>query len=169
MSQGKRAEVLRKARGIRLVATDIDGVWTDARMYYGPGGEVMKGFSTYDGMGVSRLREAGIDTAILTSEDTQIVAQRASKLGIEEVHLGVADKLALMTKIAASRGLELAQIAYIGDDVNDVPLLAAVGLSMLVPNSPLVGQVRVDWVTSRRGGDGAFRELVELVLEARGL
>ncbi len=162
-----KREVRDKARAIRLVGTDIDGVWTDARMYYGPEGELMRGFSTYDGMGVARLRAAGIPTAILTSEDTQIVARRADKLAIGEVHLGVADKLACMRRIAGERGIELSEIAYIGDDVNDVGLLEAVGLSALAPQSPLVGRIEVDLVVGRRGGEGAFRELAELILEAR--
>ena len=156
-----------KARRIALVGTAIDGVWTDARMFYGPAGEVMKGFSTYDGMGVARLRAAGIPTAILTSEETPIVARRAEKLGIEELHLGVADKLATMTRIAREHGLELDRVAYIGDDLNDAALLAAVGLSALAPQSPIVGRIEVDLVVSRRGGEGAFRELAELILDAR--
>ncbi|MAE69035.1 MAG: hypothetical protein CME06_01045 [Gemmatimonadetes bacterium] len=167
MKVNRERTIREKARKIGLVGTDIDGVWTDARMYYGPDGELMKGFSTYDGMGVARLRAAGIPTAILTSEDTQIVARRAEKLAIGDVHLGVTDKLECMRRIADERGLDLSEIAYIGDDTNDIDLLEAVGLSALAPQSPLVGRLQVDLVVSRRGGEGAFRELAELILDAR--
>ncbi len=160
------AELRRRAQAVRLVGTDIDGVWTDARMYYSEHGELMKGFSTYDGMGAALLRDAGLETVILTSENTPIVARRAEKLRITEVHLGVRDKLATMRAIAAARGVTLAQVAYIGDDVNDLPLLEAVGFPVLVPNSPILERLPGAWVTRRSGGAGAFRDLAELLLAA---
>jgi YrbI family 3-deoxy-D-manno-octulosonate 8-phosphate phosphatase len=159
-------ELRRRATAVRLVGTDIDGVWTDACMYYSAQGELMKGFSTYDGMGVALLRRAGLETVILTSENTPIVARRAEKLQITEVHLGVADKLVLMHEIAAARELSLEQVAYIGDDVNDLPLLQEVGFPVLAANSPILARLPQAWVTRRRGGEGAFRDLAELLLAA---
>lgn len=155
------------ARKIRLVATDIDGVWTDAQMYYGPDGECMKGFSTYDGMATALLAAAGIPTVILTSENSAAVARRAEKLGLEHVHLGVSDKLARLRQVSGDLGIALDEVAYIGDDRNDLDVLRSVGLSALVPNSPILGKVHVDVVTSRAGGQGAFREFADMILEAQ--
>ena len=160
-------ELRRVAAGIRVVATDIDGVWTDAKMYYGPNGECMKAFSTYDGMATALLASVGIPTVILTSENTPIVARRAEKLGLQHVHMGIEDKLSCLTDIASALGVELTEIAYIGDDRNDIALLEAVGLSALVPNSPILDRIEVDIVTERAGGDGAFREFAEFILACR--
>ena len=152
------------AKNIKLVGTDIDGVWTDARMYYSTEGDMMKSFSTYDGMGVKLLREAGIPLLIMTGEDTKIVAKRAEKLGIERIFQGEDEKLNRLNKVCSELNISLDEVAYIGDDVNDLDVLKAVGLSAMPPNSPILNQFTPDYLTTRSGGDGAFRDFVDFIL-----
>ena len=152
---------------IKLVATDIDGVWTDARMYYTEEGDYMKSFSTYDGMGVQLLRENNIETVIITSENSNIVLQRAKKLKIKNVTIGEKNKLERIKKICSDKKIDLSEVAYIGDDINDIEVLKAVGFSALASNSPIKEKIRVDYITTRKGGDGAFREFVDLILEEK--
>ena len=152
---------------IKLVATDIDGVWTDAKMHYTEEGDYIKSFSTYDGMGVQLLRENNIDTVIITSEDSNIVLQRAKKLKIKDVAIGEKNKLERIKKICSDKKIDLSEVAYIGDDINDIEVLKAVGFSALTSNSPIKEKIRVDYITRRKGGDGAFREFVDLILEEK--
>ena len=150
---------------IKLVATDIDGVWTDARMYYTEDGDFMKSFNTYDGMGVEMLRNKNIETVIMTSENSDIVLQRAKKLQIKEVHIGEKNKLERLKKICSDKAIQLNEVAYIGDDINDIEVLENVGLSALTNNSPIKQQIKVNYITEKKGGDGAFREFAELILK----
>jgi YrbI family 3-deoxy-D-manno-octulosonate 8-phosphate phosphatase len=152
------------AKNIKLVGTDIDGVWTDARMYYSTEGDVMKSFSTYDGMGVKLLREAGIPLIIMTGENTKIVAKRAQKLGIDRIFQGENEKLKRLKEICSELNISLDEVAYIGDDVNDLDVLKSVGLSAMPPNSPILNQFTPDYLTTRSGGDGAFRDFVDFIL-----
>ena len=152
------------AKNIKLVGTDIDGVWTDARMYYSTEGDVMKSFSTYDGMGVKLLREAGIPLIIMTGENTKIVAKRAQKLGIDHIFQGENEKLKRLKEICSELNISLDEVAYIGDDVNDLDVLKSVGLSAMPPNSPILNQFTPDYLTTRSGGDGAFRDFVDFIL-----
>lgn len=152
---------------IKLVATDIDGVWTDAKMHYTENGDFMKSFSTYDGMAVQILRENNIETVIITSEKSEIVLQRAKKLKISNVTIGEKNKLERIKKICLEKEIDLSQVAYIGDDLNDVDVLKHVGFSALTNNSPIKEHIKVDYITKRNGGDGAFREFVDLILKDR--
>jgi YrbI family 3-deoxy-D-manno-octulosonate 8-phosphate phosphatase len=156
-----------RAREIRLVLTDCDGVLTDAGAYYSERGEELKRFSLRDGMGVERLRERGITTGVVTGETSPAAARRAERLGLAELHLGVRDKLPRVEEIARRLGVELSQICYIGDDVNDLDVLAAVGLSACPQDAEPAVRGAVDFVCSRRGGRGAFREVAELIIAAR--
>ncbi|MDH4188395.1 MAG: HAD-IIIA family hydrolase [Nitrospira sp.] len=152
---------------IRLFATDVDGVLTDAGMYYAESGDEWKKFNTRDGMGLKLLQKAGIVTAIVTQERTKIVARRAAKLTIPELHQGVMDKLSLVRDMAARHGLTLGQIAYIGDDVNDLETLKEVGFSATPADGmPQVAAV-VDYICQKKGGEGAVREICEMILNAR--
>jgi 3-deoxy-D-manno-octulosonate 8-phosphate phosphatase (KDO 8-P phosphatase) len=152
---------------IRLFATDVDGVLTDAGMYYSETGDEWKKFNTRDGMGIKLLQRAGIVTAIVTQERTKLVARRAEKLAIPELHQGVMDKLTVIREMAARHGFSLKEVAYIGDDVNDLEALKAVGFSA----SPADGLpdilAAVDYVCRKKGGEGAVREIIEMILEAR--
>ena len=152
---------------VRLFATDVDGVLTDAGMYYSESGDEWKKFNTRDGMGIKLLQKAGLITAIVTQERTRLVARRAEKLAIPELHQGVMDKLSVIRDMAVRHGIALEQIAYIGDDVNDIEALKAVGVSAAPADAlPQVREV-VDYVCQKNGGEGAVRELVELILQSR--
>lgn len=154
-------------RQIRLFATDVDGVLTDAGMYYAESGDEWKKFNTRDGMGIKLLQKAGIITAIVTQERTKLVARRAEKLAISELHQGVLDKLSLVREMAARHGLTLSQVAYIGDDINDLETLKAVGFSATPADGmPRVAAV-VDYICQKKGGEGAVREMIEMILEAQ--
>ena len=152
------------AKNIKLVGTDIDGVWTDARMYYSAEGDIIKSFSTYDGMGVQLLREAGIPLIIMTGENTEIVAKRAKKLGIDRIFQGENEKLKRLKEVCAELDITLGEVAYIGDDVNDLDILRAVGISAMPPNSPILDKFSPDYLTTRSGGNGAFRDFVDFIL-----
>lgn len=154
-------------REIRLFATDVDGVLTDGGMYYSESGDEWKKFNTRDGMGIKLLQKAGLITAIVTQERTRLVARRAEKLAIPEVHQGVLDKLSVIRDMAIRHGISLKHVAYIGDDVNDIEALKAVGLSASPADGlPQVLEV-VDYVCRQKGGEGAVRELAEMILLSR--
>ncbi|WHZ28810.1 MAG: 3-deoxy-D-manno-octulosonate 8-phosphate phosphatase [Nitrospira sp.] len=154
-------------REIRLFATDVDGVLTDGGMYYAESGDEWKKFNTRDGMGIKLLQKAGLITAIVTQERTRLVARRAEKLAIPELHQGVMDKLSVIRDMAIRHGISLRQIAYIGDDVNDIEALKAVGLSAAPADGlPQVVGI-VDYVCRQQGGEGAVREIAEMILDAQ--
>jgi YrbI family 3-deoxy-D-manno-octulosonate 8-phosphate phosphatase len=154
-------------REIRLFATDVDGVLTDAGMYYSESGDEWKKFNTRDGMGIKLLQKAGLITAIVTQERTKLVARRAERLAIPELHQGVMDKLSVIRNMALRNGISLEQVAYIGDDVNDIEALKAVGFSAAPADGlPQILQI-VDYVCQMRGGEGAVRELAEMILQSR--
>ena len=155
-------------RRIRLVATDVDGVLTDAGMYYTEAGDELKKFNTHDGMGIKLLQRAGIITAIITQEQTKLVSRRAQKLTIPELHQGVMDKRACLNEIVARHALTLAEVAYIGDDVNDVDALRAVGFSAAPADAMPPAKQVVRYICKKRGGEGAVREVADLILAARG-
>ena len=161
------ADLTVKANKIKLVATDIDGVWTDARMYFTPDGELMKSFSTYDGVAVAMLKKRGIIVAILTGENSDIVKARAEKLKIDEVYVNEHEKLKRLTYLSKKYEISMEEVAYIGDDVNDLEVLGAVGLSAMAGNSPILDQFSPDYTTTRHGGNGAFREFADIILNAQ--
>jgi 3-deoxy-D-manno-octulosonate 8-phosphate phosphatase (KDO 8-P phosphatase) len=155
-------------RRIRLFATDVDGVLTDAGMYYAESGDEWKKFNTRDGMGIKLLQRAGIITAIVTQERTKLVARRAEKLAIPELHQGVMDKLLLVSEMAVRHGLTLSQVAYIGDDINDLETLKAVGFSATPADGMPQIAAAVDYICQKKGGEGAVREIIEMILDAQG-
>jgi 3-deoxy-D-manno-octulosonate 8-phosphate phosphatase (KDO 8-P phosphatase) len=160
-------EVRDRARKIRLVAMDVDGVLTDAGMYYSESGDELKKFNTRDGMGVAQVREAGLATAILTRESTRLVERRGAKMRIDHVFIGVTDKLTCMRDLLRELGLTLEQVAYIGDDVNDYELLCHVGLAAAVRDASRLPKSVAHLITESKGGEGAVRELCEIILEAQ--
>ena len=153
---------------IKLFITDIDGVWTDGGMYYDQSGNEWKKFNTGDSAGVLFLRLLDIPTAIITGEDTEIVRRRAKKLKIPHLFMGVKNKLKVAQELCADLGISLENVAYIGDDINDIILLRAVGLSACPANAPEYIQKEVDWQLPIKGGDGVFRGFVERFLYDKG-
>lgn len=154
-------------RFIRLVATDVDGVLTDAGMYYTESGDELKKFNTRDGMGIKLLQKAGLITAIVTQERTKLVARRADKLAIPELHQGVMDKLSCLREMAHKYGLTLKEVAYIGDDVNDLEALRAAGFSAAPADALPPIRKSVQYVCRKKGGEGAVREIADLILAAQ--
>jgi N-acylneuraminate cytidylyltransferase len=159
-----RDALAQRAEKIRLLCVDVDGVLTDAGMYYGPDGEVMKKFNTRDGMGLARVREVGIAVAIVSGEDNAIVHARAAKLKIDDVFCGISDKRLAIEELCSRHGLGLDEVAYIGDDLNDLPALECVGLACAVADAAEPVQAVAHYVTQHRGGDGAVRELCDLLI-----
>lgn len=165
-----RDEFVRRARRIRLVLTDNDGVLTDTGVYYGEHGEAFKRYSIRDGMGVERLRAAGIMTGIVTGERSENLAQRARKLAIVHLHLGVRDKLAVLSDILRQSGCAMFECAFIGDDVNDHAVMSAIAPHGLIaaPADAMPGiRAIAQYVCGADGGHGAFRDFAEAVLDAR--
>lgn len=154
---------------IKLFATDCDGVLTDAGMYYTADGDSIKKFNTKDGMGFSLLKNKGIITAILTGENSNIVSKRAEKLKIDEVFLGCENKVLAMKEILIKYNLSFDEVAYIGDDLNDIELLKKVGLSFSVADAVDEVKQSVDHVTRLGGGQGAVREAIDYILNLKGL
>ncbi len=151
-----------------MVATDVDGVLTDSGMYYAESGDEWKKFNTRDGMGIKLLQRAGLVTAIITMEKTKIVARRGKKLGIPEIHQGARNKLQVLTSIMKKYKIEFQHVAYIGDDVNDLETLQSVGFSSTPADGGPSVQKVVDYICQKKGGEGAVREIADLILEAQG-
>ena len=160
-----RTQILRK---LRLFAVDVDGVLTDGGMYYSESGEELKKFNTRDGMGLKLLQAEGFITAFITRENTKLVARRGEKLGIPEIHQGVTNKLERLQELVAKYHLDLRQAAYMGDDVNDLEALKAVGFSGAPADCMEPVKQVVHYVCRLKGGEGAVREVVNLILAARG-
>ena len=152
---------------LKLFATDVDGVLTDAGMYYGESGEELKKFNTRDGMGIKLLQAEGVIVAIITAEQTKIVARRAKKLGIVEVYQGAKDKVSVLTHLSKKLSIPFEQMAYMGDDVNDLGALEAVGYA--AAPADCVDQVRqmVHYICQKNGGEGVVREVIDMILAAR--
>ena len=162
-----RENFIKKSKNIKLVATDIDGVWTDSKMHYTESGEYIKSFSTYDGMATELLKNEKIEVAILTSENSKIVKARAKKLGIKYVYINEKEKLFRIKYLCNRLNIELDQVAYIGDDINDLEVLNNIGLSAMPCSSPILDTFNPNYITKRKGGDGAFREFVDLIIQNR--
>ena len=159
----RKNELLKKCRKIKLIISDVDGVLTDGGMYYSKTGEVMKKFNSKDGMGVELLRKK-IKVVLMTKERSQIVLKRAKKIKVDQVYTGIKNKELLLPKICVKYKISKNEIAYIGDDVNDFNIMKQIGLSAV----PSDGNEKIknisDYICKTKGGDGAFRELVDLIL-----
>ena len=163
----RSAALRRRLARIRALVMDVDGVLTDGGMYYGVKGEVMKKFHTRDGMGIARVQAAGIRVAFITGEETDIVRRRAEKLKVRDVYTGVDDKRRALDRFMKAHDLEPLQVAYIGDDVNDLPALERAGMAIAVKDAALEVRREADWITTLPGGEGAVREVCEMILLCR--
>lgn len=149
---------------VKLILTDIDGVWTDGGMYYDQMGNELKKFHTYDSAGVLFAHQRNIPIGIITGEDTEIVRRRAEKLKVDFLYMGVQDKVQVATELCNQLGITFQDIAFIGDDLNDMELLEKAGISATPASSPAYVQSRAKMVMSKKGGEGVFREFVEKIL-----
>lgn len=164
----KVKDLKEKAKKVKLLLTDCDGVLTDAGVYYSADGEELKRFSIRDGMGVERLRKTvGVETGIITGERSGSVVARAAKLQIEELHLGIKDKITCLEGILEKQGLQKEEIAYIGDDVNDLSVIPVIGLSACPADAMSMVAEKVDYLCKEKGGHGAFREFAELIISLK--
>jgi 3-deoxy-D-manno-octulosonate 8-phosphate phosphatase (KDO 8-P phosphatase) len=160
----------RRARRIRLVLADNDGVLTDTGVYYGPDGEAVKRYSIRDGMGMERLRVLGVESGIITGEKSLSVKRRAEKLKLKHLYLGVKDKSAALARIRQETGYSNDEIAFIGDDVNDLGIMDIVGEhGLMAAPADAMPQVRAiaHYICSWRGGNGAFRDFAEALITFR--
>jgi 3-deoxy-D-manno-octulosonate 8-phosphate phosphatase (KDO 8-P phosphatase) len=157
-----------RAARIRLLVLDVDGVLTDGRLHYGAAGEEVKIFDVRDGLAMVAGQKAGLAFAVISGRASRAVSRRMAELGVREVHQGVADKAAVLAAVRARLGVAPAQVAAMGDDLTDLPLMAGAGLALAPKDA--VGEVRraAHWVARRPGGRGAVREAVEMLLKARG-
>lgn len=153
---------------IKLFITDIDGVWTDGSMYYSTSGEELKRFNTYDSAGVLFAKLSNKHVAIITGENNATVINRAEKLQIQHVFTGVSNKLMVAEKLISELDICWNEVAFIGDDINDYQLLVKVGVSACPLQAPEYIKEIVDHVLPIKGGDGAFRTFVELILRKEG-
>ncbi len=160
--------VLKRARRVRLVVMDVDGVLTDGRMILSERGDELKAFHTHDGIAVALAKRGGLQTAMVTGESSPIAKARGAKLGVDSVVLGARRKGETLETLRAEFGLPADAVAYIGDDLLDIPALQIAGLAITVSDAPAEVQAIAHVVTRARGGHGAVRECVELILRAQG-
>lgn len=165
MKKRQEKQKLTAIPSIKMLLTDSDGCLTDGGMYYTENGDEIKKFCTLDGMGIAKLREKGIITGIITGEDRELVRHRAEKLKMEELHMGIRNKLAVVKEICARRGISLEEVAYIGDDINDIEVIRAVGFGCSVANGMEEVKAAARYVTKTPGGSGAVREVADLIIK----
>ena len=156
-----------QARAIRLLAMDVDGVLTDGKVIYTDTGVELKAFDIHDGLGISVARHADLLTAVITGRTSPAVERRASELGISFLRMGCRDKSAAMRGLIAEAGVRPEEVAFIGDDINDLPALQECGFRVAVGNARDELKGIADYVTSRHGGAGAVREVIELILKSQ--
>lgn len=156
-----------KAMRIRYLLLDVDGVMTDGTLYFDENGREIKGFSIYDGHGIRLLQRARIGVGIISGRSSAVVAWRAKELGIEDVHQGSRDKEAAYEMIKAKHRLQDEAVAFIGDDLIDLGLLRRVGFSIAVASAVDAVKQEVDWVTQKKGGEGAVREVIDFILSVQ--
>lgn len=161
-------DILQKAANIRLLIFDVDGVLTDGNLYLGDDGQEHKAFHSRDGHGMKMLQASGITIAVITGRSSQVVSHRMASLGIEHVYQGQLDKRPAFETLLDKLGLDSEQVAYVGDDVVDLPVMMHVGLAIAVQDAHHLVKQHSHWITPSAGGRGAAREVCELLMQAQG-
>jgi 3-deoxy-D-manno-octulosonate 8-phosphate phosphatase (KDO 8-P phosphatase) len=161
-------DLLQRGKNIKLAVFDVDGVLTDGKLYFLVDGSEFKTFNTLDGHGIKMLINSGVRTAIITGRTTPVVERRAKNLGIQHLYQGREDKLVVLDELLSELGLDYAQVAYLGDDLPDLPVIRRVGLGMAVANADGFVRQHAHGTTQARGGEGAAREFCELIMKAQG-
>ncbi len=167
MKQAQNNNVNQLATNVRLLILDVDGVMTDGKLYFSASGDSMKTFHTQDGQGIKLLRSSGVAVGIITGRKSEIVAQRAAELGLDHVLQGREDKLQALQELLTETDHSLANIAYVGDDLPDLAAIQAAGLGIAVCNANAVVRDHADYVTAASGGNGAVREVCELIMRSQ--
>ncbi len=169
MSSGLELQELhRKAATIRLVIFDVDGVLTDGRLLFGSDGTEFKAFHIRDGHGIKMLQRDGVDVAIISGRSALAVERRMAELAVKHVYLGAQDKAAALEDLLARTNVSAEQVAYVGDDIIDIPVMRRVGLAIAVQDADPFVKRHAHWLTPSNGGRGAARDVSEFLLEARG-
>jgi 3-deoxy-D-manno-octulosonate 8-phosphate phosphatase (KDO 8-P phosphatase) len=163
-----QANIEQRARAVRMLVFDVDGVLTDGSLFYDNHGQEYKAFNSRDGHGIKMLRASGVETGIITGRTSQIVLHRARNLGIGQIYQGAEDKLEALQLLLRETGLSPEQIAYMGDDVVDLPVMNRCGLAITVPDAPDAVKARSQVITQASAGRGAAREACELIMRAQG-
>ncbi|WP_176492882.1 HAD family hydrolase [Cobetia sp. 5-25-4-2] len=161
-------DIIDRSRRVRLLALDVDGVLTDNRLQYDANGVETKSFHVQDGHGLKLILRSGIRVALITGRSSPMVERRAKELGIQDVIQGREDKLVALTNLCREHDIALDEVAYCGDDLPDREAIRRVGLGVSVPNAMPYVMSEANWVTTRQGGDGAVREICDLLLKAQG-
>ena len=167
MSDRREEDAVARAKRVRLMIFDVDGVLTDGALYFSDSGGELKVFHARDGHGLKMLRESGVDVAILTGRRSPAVAARAAELGIDMVEQGVADKGSAFDRLLLDHAIPAGSAGYIGDDLPDLPALTRCGFAASVPDAPQAVRERVHYVTRAGGGRGAAREICEFIMQAQ--
>lgn len=157
---------LKKCKKIKLVLSDVDGVLTDGGMYYSELGESMKKFNTKDGMAVELLSKIGIPTIFITRENSKIVKKRAKKVKVLKVFLGIKNKEAILPKILREYEVKSEEIAYLGDDINDIQIMRKVGFSVSPKDAIKKVKLSCDYIAECKGGEGVLRELADIIISS---
>ena len=162
-------DIQQRARQIKLVIFDVDGVLTDGALFLGDDGQEYKAFNSKDGHGMVMLQQQGIKIGIITGRTSEVVRTRMNSLGIEHVFQGIKEKLPAYEQLKTQLGLDDSEIAYVGDDVVDLPVMTKVGLAIAVNDAHSFTRQHAHWTTASGGGRGAAREVCELIMDAQGL
>jgi 3-deoxy-D-manno-octulosonate 8-phosphate phosphatase (KDO 8-P phosphatase) len=161
-------EIKNKAKHITLLVLDVDGVLTDGKLYFSNSADEFKAFSTLDGQGIKMLQTSGVDVAIITGRESELVKRRAENLGIRHLIQGREDKLIALDELKSTLGIDYRHIAYLGDDLPDLPAIRKVALGMTVADGHHFVVEHADWKTQATGGNGAVREACEMIMETQG-
>ncbi len=161
------ADLLRRLATVKLLSLDVDGVLTDSGLYFADDGSQLRRFNVKDGEGIKRLLKAAVEVVIITASQAKSILKRGESLGLDHVRIGVEDKLAALSALCSELAIELAEVAHMGDDLNDLPVMEAVGLPLSVADAMPEVRERALYVTERGGGEGAVREICDLLLAAR--
>jgi len=162
------AALIARAQKIKLIAFDVDGVMTDGTLFLADDGQEFKGFNSLDGHGLKMLKSSGVELAIITGRSSRVVEHRAKNLGIEIVHQGAHDKLAVYEALCRDLDIDFDTTAYMGDDVVDLPVMRRAGLAITVPAAPELVKAHSHLITTRQAGLGAVREACEFLMRAQG-
>jgi 3-deoxy-D-manno-octulosonate 8-phosphate phosphatase (KDO 8-P phosphatase) len=168
MNENYPSTVIKAAQKIKLILLDVDGVLTDGRLYYGNNGEELKAFDIQDGLGIKLLQKGYIEVGIITGRSSKLLTRRTEELGIELVVQGREDKLTALNEILEGRAIDLEEIAFVGDDLPDLAVIRRVGLGITPANGNHLLASQALWQTKKGGGQGAVREVAELILNAQG-
>ena len=160
--------VIEKAKKIRLAIFDVDGVLTDGTIYLTDGGEEIKAFNSRDGHGMKMLKASGVELAIITARESRSVKLRAENLNITLLYQGEKNKLKVFESLVTKLKFDMSSCAYVGDDLIDLPVMTRCGLSICVPSSPILVKKHAHYVTNSEGGQGAVREVCEMIMRSQG-